>query len=231
MSLYESKKNANNYGLIGLVLFNTYLKAFSFVQDATTPDRCEEFALTFSIYKVLGNSVFNICLVKGEMRMTLPIKEIVLAPGEGDMPPARGKRDRLTVGNSEVIFKAVGSDTHGHLGLFENVIQPSGTAPELHIHRQMEEMFYVLEGEVVIKVGNQTIQGQPGAFVLVPRNTPHTFANLGAEPAKLLIMFTPGGEREKYFEGLAELLKDGQKPNREALLELMRQFDQEPVNE
>jgi hypothetical protein len=44
-------------------------------------------------------------------------------------------------------------------------------------------------------------------------------------------MFTPGGEREKYFEGLAELLKDGQKPSREALLELMRQFDQEPVNE
>ena len=99
--------------------------------------------------------------------MTLPIKEIVLAPKEGD---------RLTVGNSEVIFKAVGSDTHGHLGLFENVIQPSGTVPELHIHRQMEEMFYVLEGEVEIKVGNQTIQGQPGAFVLVPRGTPHTFA-------------------------------------------------------
>ena len=42
-------------------------------------------------------------------------------------------------------------------------------------------------------------------------------------------MFTPGGEREKYFEGLAELLKDGQKPDRETLLQLMRQFDQEPV--
>jgi quercetin dioxygenase-like cupin family protein len=158
--------------------------------------------------------------LKEKIRMTLPIKEIVLAAGQGH---------RLTVGNSEVIFKAVGSDTHGHLGLFENVIQPGGTAPALHIHKQMEEMFYVLEGEVEIKVGNQTIQGQPGAFVLVPRSTPHTFANLGTKPAKLLIMFTPGGEREKYFEGLAELLKDGKKPDREALLELMRQFDQEPV--
>ena len=58
--------------------------------------------------------------------MTLPIKEIVLAPKEGSS---------LTIGNSEVIFKAVGSDTHGHLGLFENVIQPGGTAPVLHIHR------------------------------------------------------------------------------------------------
>jgi hypothetical protein len=42
-------------------------------------------------------------------------------------------------------------------------------------------------------------------------------------------MFTPAGEREKYFEGLAELMKNGQKPDKEALLELMRQFDQEPV--
>jgi hypothetical protein len=34
--------------------------------------------------------------------MTLPMKEIVLAPGEGD---------RMTIGTSEVIFQAVGADT------------------------------------------------------------------------------------------------------------------------
>ncbi|MBD2185817.1 cupin domain-containing protein [Planktothrix sp. FACHB-1355] len=152
--------------------------------------------------------------------MTLPIKEIVLAPGEGN---------HLIIGNSEVTFKVVGADTHGHLGLFENLIQPGGTAPELHIHRQMEEMFYVLEGEVEIQVGERIVQGQPGAFVLVPRNTPHTFSNRGTKPAKLLIMFCPAGEREKYFEGLAELLKEGNKPSREALVDLMRRFDQEPV--
>ncbi|OYD96401.1 cupin [Nostoc sp. 'Peltigera membranacea cyanobiont' 210A] len=152
--------------------------------------------------------------------MSLPVKEIVLAPGQGN---------HLTTGNSEITFKVVGADTHGHLGLFENLIQPGGTAPVLHIHRQMEEMFYVLSGEVEIQVGNQIVQGQPGAFVLVPRNTPHTFANRGTVPAKLLIMFCPAGEREKYFEGLAFLLKDGQTPDKEALVELMRKFDQEPV--
>jgi mannose-6-phosphate isomerase-like protein (cupin superfamily) len=152
--------------------------------------------------------------------MTLPIKEIILAPGQGN---------HLQIGNSEVIFKAVGSDTHGHLGLFENIIQPGGTAPVLHIHRQMEELFYVVEGEVEIQVGTQKVQGQPGAFVLVPRGTPHTFANTGKTPAKLLIMFCPAGEREKYFAGLAELIKDGQTPDREALLKLMQEFDQEPI--
>jgi hypothetical protein len=43
-------------------------------------------------------------------------------------------------------------------------------------------------------------------------------------------MFCPGGEREKYFEGLAELTQGGQKPDPQALIELMRQFDQEPVD-
>ncbi|MEH2011466.1 cupin domain-containing protein [Nostoc sp.] len=152
--------------------------------------------------------------------MTLPVKEIILAPGEGNY---------LTISNTEVIFKAVGADTHGHLGLFEYLIQPGGTTPQLHLHCQMEEMFYVLEGEVEIQAGDRIVQGQPGTFVLVPRNTPHTFANRGTKPAKLLIMFSPGGEREKYFEDLASLLQDGHKPDQEALLELMRRFDQEPV--
>ncbi|MDZ7962885.1 MAG: cupin domain-containing protein [Aulosira sp. DedQUE10] len=71
--------------------------------------------------------------------------------------------------------------------MFENLIQPRGTAPVLHIYRQMEEMFYVLEGEVEIIVGNQTVRGLPGAFVLVPPGTPHTFSNQGTQRAKLLI--------------------------------------------
>lgn len=65
--------------------------------------------------------------------------------------------------------------------------------------------------------------------VLVPRGTPHAFANRGTTPAKLLIMFCPGSDREKYFEGLAQLFQDGTL-NKEALLELMQRFDQEPVD-
>ncbi|BAY61413.1 cupin 2 barrel domain-containing protein [Calothrix brevissima NIES-22] len=42
-------------------------------------------------------------------------------------------------------------------------------------------------------------------------------------------MFCPAGDREQYFAGLAKLLQAGQTPDREALIELMRQFDQEPV--
>lgn len=45
-----------------------------------------------------------------DKQMTLPTREIVLAPGEGT---------HLTIGINQLTFKAVGADTHGHLGLFE----------------------------------------------------------------------------------------------------------------
>jgi hypothetical protein len=65
--------------------------------------------------------------------------------------------------------------------------------------------------------------------MLVPENTPHGFSNVGQTQATLLIMFCPADSREQYFEGLAELMKDGRQPSQEELLELMQQFDQYPV--
>jgi hypothetical protein len=66
--------------------------------------------------------------------------------------------------------------------------------------------------------------------MLVPENTPHGFSNPGQMRSKLLIMFCPADEREKYFEGLAELTKNGRQPSQEELLELMQKFDQYPVS-
>jgi uncharacterized cupin superfamily protein len=148
------------------------------------------------------------------------MKEIVLEPGAGRHIP---------LGTSEVITKATGAETHDHLSLFEFIQEPGGFGPSPHIHREREELFYVLEGDVDILVGEQVVKCQPGGFVLVPRGTPHTFANRGAQRAKLLVMFCPAGDREKYFEGLAELMKDGRKPDPQALAELFRKYDQEPV--
>lgn len=153
--------------------------------------------------------------------MTLPMKEIVLEPGAGN---------QILLGTSRVITKATGADTHEHVSLFEFIQEPGGFGPSPHIHREREELFYVLEGEVDILVGEQVVKCQPGGFVLVPRGMPHTFANRGARRAKLLIMFCPAGQREKYFEALAQLMKDGEKPDPQALAELLRQYDQEPVD-
>jgi hypothetical protein len=67
--------------------------------------------------------------------------------------------------------------------------------------------------------------------MLVPPGTVHAFSNPGPDPATLLIMFCPADHREQYFEGIADLTRDGRQPSREELVSLMRRFDQEPVDE
>lgn len=149
--------------------------------------------------------------------MSLPL---ILQPDEGRSVKIR---------TSTCTFKATGKETHGHFGLFEFVMEPGGIGASPHIHKELTEMFYVVEGEVELQLDQQTVTAAPGTFMLVPENTPHAFSNAGQQRAKLLIMFCPADSREQYFEGLAELTKDGRQPTQEELLELMQRFDQYPV--
>ena len=155
--------------------------------------------------------------------MTLPDSAIVLQRGEGDAVSI-GTGTRCT-------FKVRGKNTDGHFGLFEYVMEPGTEGPRRHIHRQMAEIFYVVEGEIELIIGDEKITAQAGATALVPKEEIHAFSNPGKQRSVLLIMFCPADSREKYFEGLAELTKDGQPPDQEALRELMRKYDTEPVAE
>ena len=146
--------------------------------------------------------------------MTLPT---ILLPGEGKS---------VSMTTTKCTFKVTGGDTHGHFGAFELTLEPGSGGPNLHIHKQMVEIFYVIEGEVELTLNQQTMTAAPETFMIVPENTPHTFANPGTERSKLMIMFCPDNSREKYFEGLSELMKDGRKPTQEELKALTQAFDQ-----
>ena len=155
--------------------------------------------------------------------MTLPegSHAKVLRPGEGRYVVI-GDRARCT-------FKIVGAETGGQFGLFEYVMEPKAQGAAPHVHHQLTEIFYVAEGEVELILGRERQLALRGSLMLVPPETVHGFSNASAERSTLLIMFCPAGERERYFEGMAELTRDGRVPSRAELLELMRRFDQEPV--
>lgn len=151
--------------------------------------------------------------------MSLPL---ILQPGEGQS---------VQIGTSTCTFKATGKETNGHFGLFEFVMEPGANGASPHIHKELTETFYVVEGEVELLLGDRRIVAEPKTFILVPENTPHGFSNAGQTPATLLILFCPADSREQYFEGLAELTKDGRQPSQEELLDLMQRFDQYSVPE
>lgn len=150
--------------------------------------------------------------------MSLPI---ILQPGEGKS---------VKLGTSTCTFKVTGKDTHNHFGLFEFVMEPGTKGASAHLHKQLTEIFYVIEGEVELVLDRQTITAVPGAVMLVPENTPHGFSNPGSVRSKLLILFCPADSREQYFEGLAKLTENGRQPSQTELLELMQKFDQYPVS-
>ena len=59
---------------------------------------------------------------------------------------------------SLMTFLATGEDTHGQFALIEAVAR-KGNVPPPHIHHREDETFYVLEGEVVVSVGDRTMRG------------------------------------------------------------------------
>ena len=66
-----------------------------------------------------------------------------------------------------------------------------GNVPPPHIHHGEDEIFYVLEGEVVVSVNDRTIKGTPGTMFFLPRDVPHSFT-IESEQSRMLIL-TPAG--------------------------------------
>ena len=66
---------------------------------------------------------------------------------------------------------------------------PRWIAP-LHLHRSDDEAWYVLEGTLHVRRGEEVVEAHPGSAVLVPRGTPHTYWNSGAGPLRYLLIMT-----------------------------------------
>jgi len=119
----------------------------------------------------------------------------VVLPGGGET--LRGPAG----GPARILARA--ETTNGGFTALENVIAPQQGPPE-HIHVREDEMYYVLEGRVRFKAAGRYFEAPSGAFMFIPRGTPHCFQNVGEDPARLLVMFAPAG-MERFFEGQAAM--------------------------
>ena len=102
------------------------------------------------------------------------------------------------IGVSSTTFKVLTKDTAGALFVLEQANQKKGGPPR-HLHHDVDELFYSLEGEYIVEVGSERFHLKPGDCVLGPRETPHAWAFAGGSPGKLLISFAPAGKMEAFF--------------------------------
>jgi quercetin dioxygenase-like cupin family protein len=123
--------------------------------------------------------------------------------GEGIfVGPADGKDLTNPIGGGMVV-KLRDEDTAGAYSVYDNTIPPGSPGPRPHIHRQHEETFYVLEGELTVRVGSRKIVAPAGSFVVVPRGVVHQPSNPGMQPTRVLLLFSPAG-MDRFFEEAAE---------------------------
>ena len=66
---------------------------------------------------------------------------------------------------------------------------PRWIAP-LHLHRKDDEGWYVLEGTLCVRVGNDVVEANAGSAVFVPRGTIHTYWNPGPGLVRYLLVMT-----------------------------------------
>jgi quercetin dioxygenase-like cupin family protein len=101
------------------------------------------------------------------------------------------------VGDTYTILVS-GADTAGRYTLIDMHVPPGGGPPP-HRH-DFEEMFSVLEGEVLLTFRGQQSVARAGETVNVPANAPHAFTNAGDQPARLLCLCAPSGQEEFFLE-------------------------------
>ena len=147
-------------------------------------------------------------------------QSLLVEPGAGEL---------ISLGGLGVQFKIGGEQTGGLLAIVEHPIEPGRLVPP-HVHRNEDEYSYVLEGRVGVRIGDQIFEAGPGSYVVKPRNIPHTFWNVGPEPARLLEIITPS-DFENFFHELGALAATSapdEFPKRRA--ELGARYDQDFVD-
>jgi mannose-6-phosphate isomerase-like protein (cupin superfamily) len=134
--------------------------------------------------------------------------------------PDQGER---VGGATAVTIKATGQETNDSLYLGEAVLEPGFPGPPPHVHERIHDMFYVLDGALTMRLGDETAELPAGSFVCVPPGVVHTFSNPGETPVRLLNFNTPAGW-ENYMRDLGEAMARGT-PSQQEMGEIASRYD------
>src|SRR3989475_11350426 len=75
--------------------------------------------------------------------------------------------------------------------LFFEEPPPAGTKSLFHLHRDSDEVAWVLAGEITFQIGDEVTVGGPGTCGFFPRNVRHAWKNTGSETGRVLFLYTP----------------------------------------
>lgn len=124
----------------------------------------------------------------------------------------------ITVGENEGTTLSVVGDTYrlmmtseqtgGAYAAIDMLIPPQG-GPGPHAHADIQESFYVLEGEIVVKTKAQAYTAKKGSFINIPRGgVVHSFKNMSDTTAHLVCFVVPAG-LDQFFQEIGTVVPTG----------------------
>jgi quercetin dioxygenase-like cupin family protein len=133
-----------------------------------------------------------------------------------------GPRDGTTYdwANDTVRILSPQTLTSGRVTVVEDSLKP-GFRLDRHHHREMTEIFHILDGEVVFEFDDETVTATAGTTVNVSAGEHHAVSC--ADGARLLTIFTPGGF-DSYLAEIAEMVT-ASRDDPEAMTALGERYD------
>ena len=113
-------------------------------------------------------------------RMTLHTPHL-LAPEDGE---------HWSFLNTNMTVKVDGARSGGVMTVIE-ALMPPGFGPPPHIHDREDELFFVLEGELLLWCDGAEATYGPGGTAWLPKGLAHRFEVVSPEPARMLQVTTP----------------------------------------
>ena len=147
-----------------------------------------------------------------------PGPPLVVATGDAPIQPYDAGQLRVLVPSARS-----GGD-HALLELHEQA--PYRTPA--HVHPELDESFYVLEGTLALEMDGQRHVLPAGSYVHIPRGTVHAQGSADTQPVKLLTRLSPGGF-EQFFLDRVELARTVGREHpdfQNRMMELVRRYPQ-----
>ena len=107
------------------------------------------------------------------------------------LPSGQGRT--YLCGKMTAVFKVDEEETAEKYSISEWWLEPNADGPGAHLHDENDEVFYVIEGNPSVLVGDTWVNTQRGDFIRIPAKTIHDFANRTDQKCGLLNFFIPGG--------------------------------------
>lgn len=101
----------------------------------------------------------------------------------------------LWFNNNSMLVQVSSEDGKDGISVIEGRM-PYGESPPLHVHRNEDEIFHILQGTMRFRVDGKDIVAHAGQTVLAPKGIPHTFRVESVAGAHCLTI-TTGGDFER----------------------------------